>query len=130
MKTLKTRVLIAEPDELLAECYERYLLRQGFEVDTAISGPQCVEKLRACRPDVLVLEPDLGDGWGDRLLELLRERAADDEHSVPVVILSRHNARPYEFPVCEYYVKPFPMTMLANSIQRIASDGHGRSGRG
>jgi DNA-binding response OmpR family regulator len=121
---MKTRVLIAEPDELLAECYERYLLRQGFDVETAVSGPQCVEKLRSCRPDVLLLEPDLGDGWGDRLLALLRERF--DGHCVPVVILSRHNATPFEFPVCEYYVKPFPMTTLANSILRIAGDGHGR----
>lgn len=118
---MNTHVLIAEPDELLAECYERYLLRQGFEVETAINGPQCVEKLQARRPDVLVLEPDLGDGWGDKLLKLLREHA--QLNCVPVLILSRHNVKPFEYPVCEYYVKPFPMTTLAASIQRVANPG-------
>jgi len=48
------RVLMADPDESLHPVYRETLLREGFEVVTALSGLECVAELRERIPDVLV----------------------------------------------------------------------------
>ena len=46
----------------------RALLREGFELETAVSGLECVARLREAVPDVLVLEPHMPWGGGDGVL--------------------------------------------------------------
>ena len=42
------RVLIADPDEYLLDSYRQYLAQHGFDVVTATTGLDCVERLRNC----------------------------------------------------------------------------------
>ena len=49
------RVLMADPDESLQPLYRERLLQEGFELATALSGLECVARLRERVPDVLVL---------------------------------------------------------------------------
>lgn len=114
------RVLIAEPDEPLLESYHDCLSRQGFEIATATTGPECVGLLCEFAPDVLVLEPDLPDGWGNKLLGLMR----DDPRvpCVPVVVVTRRDHEVSEYPIREYYVNPFSMSRLASAIRTAAEE--------
>ena len=59
------RVLMADPDAALPSLYREPLLREGFELVTAVSGLECVARLRERVPDVLVLEPHMPSGGGD-----------------------------------------------------------------
>jgi DNA-binding response OmpR family regulator len=117
---MKNRVLIVEPDESLLESYRTCLSRRGFKVATATNGPDGVRSLSNFAPHVLVLEPDLADGWGDKMLTMMR----DDPRvpCVPVVILTRWDRRASKYPVREYFVKPCPMTRLVSAIRRAAEE--------
>lgn len=112
------RVLLADPEESLLKIYRNYLTARGFEVATATTGGDCLRLLREWRPDVMVLEPELRDGWRDKLLPAMRDDP--DVPSVPVIVLSRNDHMVSEKPVHEYYVKPFSMARLAKSIQNAA----------
>ena len=80
------RVLIADRDETLLNAYREYLLRDGFDVVTAMDGLDCVAKLRSFVPDLLVLDPELPWGRGDGVLAVMHEDA--DVPVVPVMVLS------------------------------------------
>jgi DNA-binding response OmpR family regulator len=115
------RVLLSDPEEMLLQAYRRFLARQGFEVETTSSRTDCLTKLSVWKPDVLVLEPDTPDGWGESILaEVARQPGLS---KVEVLILSRNDLKQTSFPVREYHVKPFSMVKLAESIRAAVGGG-------
>ena len=83
---MSIHVLIADSDEYLLDNYREYLEQHGFEVTTVTTGLECVERLRDCAPDVLVLEPSIPWGWGDGVLAMMHEDP--DIPLVPVIVLT------------------------------------------
>src|SRR5262245_34251241 len=69
------RVLIAVPDAALLDAYRRRLTADGFEVETARDGLDCVHRVRAFAPEVLVLSTALPWGGGDGVLAVMHEEA-------------------------------------------------------
>lgn len=58
-------VLVVEDDLDTREAYERIFSARGFDVDSAITGPQALNKALLRSPDVIVLDialPEM-DGW-------------------------------------------------------------------
>ena len=113
---MQIRVLITEPDRPLLETYERFLSRRGFQLFTATSGPDCVSVLQQHSPDVLLLEPDLPDGWGQRLLQMMQEGQIP---AVPVVVLSRRDDQVKSPSVRESFNKPTSLSVIAEKIREI-----------
>lgn len=64
---------MADPDESLPLTYREPLSRKGFELVTAVSGLECVARLRECVPKVLVPEPQSPWGGGDGVLAMMSE---------------------------------------------------------
>jgi carbon storage regulator CsrA len=120
---MSVRVLIADPDEYLLDTYRRDLGRLGLDVVTAASGVECVEKLRECMPDVLVLEPSIPWGGGDGVLAVMYEES--DVPLVPVIVLTcgRDRSALYRtapFHVDDFQVKPLVAKRLAERIRAVA----------
>ena len=116
------RVLMADPDESLHPMYREPLLREGFEVDRALSGLECLSRLRERLPDVLVIEPLLPWGGGDGVLAMMGEdpRTA----AVPVMVLtSCRDPQILEavtrFPVSDYQLKPLAPDRLAGRLRTL-----------
>ena len=115
------RVLMGDPDERLLGRY-RKLLGEEFELVTARTGLECLDRLRQLLPEVFVLEPRLPWGGGDGVLAMMH----DDPQmaSVPVMILTACRDRavlesvaPYR--ISDYYVKPLPAVRLAKRIRTV-----------
>jgi DNA-binding response OmpR family regulator len=113
------KVLIADPDAALLSSYRSYLSRHGFQVATAKDGLECVARLRAFCPDIVVLCPHLLWGAGEGVLAMMYEEA--DVPLVPVLALGdrypedgRYLIGP--FPVRGYHVKPLAPALLAASL--------------
>jgi len=116
------RVLIADPDEYLLDQYRDYLEQHGFEVATATTGVECVEQLRECAPDVLVLEPSIPWGCGDGVLAIMHEEP--DVPLVPVFVLTYGRDRSVlyrlaPFKIDDYQVKPLRANRLAQRIRSL-----------
>jgi DNA-binding response OmpR family regulator len=116
------RVLIADSDLKLLGRYELFLEGSGLEVVTANTALQCVELLRDCEPDVLVLEAELPWGQGDGVLDLMQTEP--DVPVCPVIVLSSrpeaegmHQVGAIE--VAEYHQKPMSPKLLREAVVRV-----------
>ena len=80
------RVLVIEPDKILAKAYMQQFLLAGLDVTLARDGQTAVQYIDEQMPDVLVLEMQLGAHSG---IEFLHElRSYEDWAALPVIINS------------------------------------------
>jgi DNA-binding response OmpR family regulator len=126
---MNKNLLIADGDAELRDVYRGFFVRQGFDVETASDGLDCVEKLRRATPAVLVLNLELRWGGADGVLAWLREENA--KSGIPVVLTTTADYPPQmaaltEPPVVDYVGKPVALTALLESVQLAV----GRTGRG
>ena len=119
---MSIRVLIGDSDQCLLDNYHEYLEQHGFEVVTATTGLKCVERLRDCTPDVLILEPSIRWGWGDGVLALMHEDP--DIPLIPVIVLTYgydhgllYRLAPYR--IDDYQIKPLSAKRLIQRIQAV-----------
>lgn len=116
------QVLMADPDDSLQPVYQGFLSQEGFEVTAALSGLECVARLRERVPDVLVLEPQLPWGGGEGVLAIMGE--VPELANVPVMVLtSCRDPRLLEavarFPVSDYQLKPLAPNRLVGRLRSI-----------
>jgi len=69
------RVLVVDDDPIHREAVAEILTGQGYAVEQAASGEECLAAARASRPDVLVLDLLLPGIDGAQVLEELRRDA-------------------------------------------------------
>jgi DNA-binding response OmpR family regulator len=120
---MKPHLLIAESDPKVADLFHLFLTRQGFDVEVAAGGLECLEKLRRFPPDILIMSNDLPWGGSDGVLALMREEM--DIPKVPVVLMgtdgaSRQYASSAAAPVVQYLEKPFSLARLLDIVDESA----------
>jgi DNA-binding response OmpR family regulator len=117
-KGQKLQVLIIEDEEGLLEILEINFRSAGYEALTASSGVEAWRKFERGKPDLLVLDLNLPEMSGFRLLELVRS-----ESRVPVIILTA-----YDFAEAEevarhrpdaFVKKPFDVKELLQIADRL-----------
>ncbi|WP_030264646.1 two-component system response regulator CseB [Streptomyces sp. NRRL B-24484] len=113
------RILIVEDDEVIREATQMALERYGFPVDTAADGLQGLERFRARRPDLLLIDVMLPllDGVG--LCRRVRE-----ESNLPILMMSARGeavdvVSGLEAGADDYVVKPFEIAVLVARIRTV-----------
>ena len=79
-------VLVVEDDKFLRELISQKLIKDGFEVESAVDGEEGIKKARELKPNIVLLDLILPgvDGF-----EVLSKMKSDpDLSSTPVIILS------------------------------------------
>lgn len=80
------KILIVEDDPLMARLYEKVFKFEGYEVDVALNGREGLDKVRANRPTVMVLDIMMPEMNGLEVLDKLK--ADPDTKTIPVVVLT------------------------------------------
>ncbi len=80
------RVLLVEPDKLLARSYAGALRQAGYEVDTCVGAQAAISAADEHKPDVVILELQLVQHSGAEFLYEFRSYA--DWLAVPVILLT------------------------------------------
>jgi CheY-like chemotaxis protein len=118
------RVLVVDDDEVIRQLIAVNLQLEGFEVETAVDGQDCLERVREVRPDVITLDvmmPRL-DGWVTAVK--LREDPGT-AHIRVVMITARaqeHDVRRgHEIGVDAYVTKPFDPNQLIQTVRKLAA---------
>ncbi|MFB3737886.1 MAG: response regulator transcription factor [Candidatus Velamenicoccus archaeovorus] len=115
------KILIVDDDPVIVRLLQINFRLEGYEVDTASRGDQAVERARAGRPDLVILDvmmPGL-DGW-----EVCRQlKELPEIRDVPVIFLSARaqdedRRRGYALGVDEYVTKPFDPGHLVEIVRR------------
>jgi DNA-binding response OmpR family regulator len=118
---MSVRVLLADTDESLLKEYGDFLTGLGMEVATAADGKDCLAKLRSFTPDMLVLEPHLPGGGGERVLSDLRDECDGDHISVLLLSTKEVDEKLHKagYTISDYDTKPLKPYFLADRILRI-----------
>ena len=110
------KVLVIDDDPTVHQLMDRFLVREGFAVETSAGGPDVLDKIRQSRPDIITLDvlmPEV-DGWS--LLERLK--ASEDLRDIPVVMLTIINDRNLGFSLgaTDYLTKPVDPRRLVGAL--------------
>jgi len=88
-----TKILLVEDSKFLRMATERALARAGYEVSTAVDGPNALEAARREKPDLILLDMLLPKMAGPEVLKMLKKDPATAEIAVVVFTgLSQKNA--------------------------------------
>ena len=80
------KILLVEDDPLMVRMYQRKLLKDQFEVDTAVDGEEGLVKIKSFKPDLVLLDIMMPKLNGLQVLE--RMKADPDLAKIPVMILT------------------------------------------
>jgi CheY-like chemotaxis protein len=123
------KILYVEDNEMNRDMLTRRLQRQGFEMFTAVNGPQGVAMAEEVMPDLILMDINLGDdkmdGWDS--IALIKGRASTA--AIPIMPLTAHaltsdRDKSVELGCCDFDTKPIDLPRLLGKIKAIL---HGRS---
>ena len=120
------RILVAEDVEEVALKLTSALASAGYEVDAAVDGEQCLEKVRSFKPDLILLDLIMPKLHG---LEVLRTLGADSEtRDIGVIICSAKDfateqKSAAELGAWDYLVKPVDIGDLLEKVSAFLSHG-------
>jgi DNA-binding response OmpR family regulator len=120
----RARILIVDDDVTVAEILSRYLVREGYEVESVGNGREAIERTRSQAPDLILLDLMLPGLSGLDVCRRLR-----DFTSVPVIMLTargEEHERVFglKLGADDYVVKPFSpreVTARVDSVLRRAN---------
>jgi CheY-like chemotaxis protein len=115
-------VLLVDDAEDNREVYEQFLTFSGFRVEIAVDGLDAIEKAKALKPDVIVMDLSLPrlDGWeATRRLK----HSAETRH-IPVIALTGHavsesKRKALDAGCSGYLTKPCLPEILVSEIRRL-----------
>ena len=119
----KTRLLLAEDDELLAALLSFRLKKAGYEVIQCMDGKQMKEQLNLALPDVIVSDIMMPYFSGIELVEYVRKELAS---SIPIIIISSAGIEEnvlsaFELGANDFLSKPVSPSELVVRLQREMS---------
>jgi len=119
-QTGKRRILLVDDDTSLLETLSDFLSYEGYEVVTAISGEQALQKLHISPPDIIILDMSMpgmgGVGFLDRITN------ADGSTQFPVLVLTARAAMASYFAdkqIDGFISKPCDPADLLTEVSRI-----------
>jgi two-component system, OmpR family, response regulator len=112
------RVLVVDDDANVVNLLSTSLQFQGFEVDTATNGPVALDRAHEVRPDVVVLDVTLPDGFG-----VLRQMRADRIHTPVLFLTARDSLQDritgLSIGADDYITKPFSLEEVIARLRAV-----------
>lgn len=116
-------ILLVEDHEEIWDFLSRRLKRRGYDVSVATDGQQAVEKARAERPDLVLLDMNLPvlDGW--TVAGMLKSGA--ETAKTPIIALTAHamsgdKEKALAAGCDDYHPKPVDFTKLLTQIDAFS----------
>jgi len=113
------KILVIDDDRSICESLELYLSEEGYEVHTALTGTDGLNKFVQVQPDLVILDIRLPDIDGFTVLEEIRE---DDEDAKVIMITAFHDMdttiRAMKAGAYDYIHKPINIDELEVSLQK------------
>ena len=117
------RVLVVDDDEVIRRLIAVNLQLEGFEVETAVDGQDCLDKVTEIAPDVITLDimmPRL-DGW----VTAMELRKNPETSHVKVVLITARaqeddKRRGHQIGVDAYLTKPFDPAEMIRIVRELA----------
>jgi two-component system cell cycle response regulator DivK len=116
------RILLVEDNEMNRDMLSRRLIRNGYEVITAVDGQQGAELALSERPDLILMDMSLPvlDGWA----ATRRIKGYDATRGIPVIALTAHamagdREKAMQAGCEDYDTKPVEISRLLGKIAAL-----------
>ena len=112
----KAKILVADDESEIRSILKDFFIQKNYEIDTAESGREAIDKLNTYKPNILLLDLNMPDIDGEEVLKYISENALD----VGVIIITAYPdyvqdkkllGRAYD-----YIVKPFDLEYLNSTV--------------
>ena len=118
-------ILVVDDEKNIVQLARLYLTNDGFRVETAYDGKQALEKARAVRPDLIVLDIMMPEMDGLTVCKELRKTS-----NVPVIILTARGDDVdrivgLEIGADDYMAKPFNPRELVARVKAVLRRSQG-----
>jgi two-component system cell cycle response regulator DivK len=122
------KILLVEDHQEIWDFLSRRLKRRGYEVDVAEDGQQGLDRARADKPDLVLLDMNLPvmDGW-----TVAKEiKAADATRGIRIIALTAHamagdREKALAAGCDDYHAKPVDFSQLLSQIEALIGKGEG-----
>ena len=119
------KLLIVDDEDHIRMLYSEELSDEGYQVITADSGNQLLERIAAETPDLIILDIKMAEHNGLDLLQDIRNRHYD----LPVILCSAYDTFKEDMKsmAANYYViKSFDLTELKAKIKKALAAAGGQ----
>src|SRR4030088_2183687 len=113
------RILVVEDEENIRETLRYNLVKEGYRVDEARTGPEALTEARRVRPDLILLDLMLPELSGLEVCRILRQ-----EMTTPILVLTAKGAEVdkvvgLSIGADDYVTKPFSLRELLARITAL-----------
>jgi DNA-binding response OmpR family regulator len=113
-------ILVVDDEEAIRGLISFNLVREGFEVDTAATGPETLDKISVRHPDLIILDWMLPELSGLDVCRQLKGRVETED--IPVIMLTakteeKDKVLGFEMGVDDYMTKPFSPRELTARVK-------------
>lgn len=120
------KVLVVDDEPHILRSLATYLEMENFDVTTASSGFEALEKVGESIPDLVVLDVMMPGMDGFEVLDKIR--AGEQTSEIPVIMLTAKDQSDdvmtgYEKGATSYLVKPFNLDELVDTIHQVFAMG-------
>jgi DNA-binding NtrC family response regulator len=117
------QILIVDDDALMCKSLCAAIRRKGYEVDSANSGFEALEKLSACKFAIVITDIKMPEMNGLELLNKIKERSPD----AAVVMITAYGSietaiEAMKQGAFDYILKPFPTVKIIEIIEKISGE--------
>ncbi|AWV97938.1 sigma-54-dependent transcriptional regulator [Arcticibacterium luteifluviistationis] len=119
-----SKILVIDDDQDICLLMNRFLTKNGYEVETAISGLLGLKKVKEFKPDLLLTDFKLGDIDGSEVLKKAKEMMPN----LPVIVITGYSDIKVAINVMkmgafDYVTKPlFPDEILLNIKKALKTE--------
>ena len=129
---MPAKILVCDDERHIVRLIQVNLERQGYNVVTAYDGKEGLEKVRAEKPDLCVLDVMMPYMDGFEVLKNIRRDP--DTEATPVIMLTakaqdKDVFEGYSYGADMYLTKPFNPMELISFVKRILQGGGGDGGK-
>ncbi len=118
------QVLVIDDDPVVHDLMQRFLSKQGFQVEVAHGGQEGLEMARSVQPAAIILDvmmPDL-DGWS--VLTALKADPALTKIPVIMMTFIQDQNLGYTLGASDYLTKPVDRQQLGELLKRYTGQSH------
>jgi len=116
------KIMIVDDEESLVELVKGILEEEGFEVITAYSGQECLEKLKTVKPDLILMDMMMPGMSGRETTEKIRADPKTKDIKVAFLTVAKFSEVGRDvlerMGVVEYITKPFDNADLVRKVRK------------
>ncbi|MEA3490226.1 MAG: response regulator [Candidatus Omnitrophota bacterium] len=114
---MKGKILVIDDEIEICDLLEKFLTRKEYEVITATSAVEGIKKIKAEKPDVVLLDIRMPEMNGVEAIKKIREIDKDIGIIMATAVMDEKIAQEtVKLGAADYIVKPFDLDYLEKSL--------------